>query len=263
MFSLSDGKPIAKTDESRPEILFIDDSDPSDQSASEDYDQEWSDGNDEKMTVWESRAKLIPLPDLTTRFIEYIAGPSGSGKSTIAADLATQFRKVFPRHKIYIMSRTEASNDPAYSKLHPIQIPIDESLIEDPIDLTKEITEAGCLIIFDDCNTIHNDKIKKEVEKIMADGMEIGRKLNCNMIITSHLVIPNEKKFARTVMNELQMLTVFPRSGASQQIRYALKQHFGLDNNQIEGILHLKSRWVRISKSYPQYVMYDHGAYIL
>ena len=54
----------------------------------------------------------------------------------------------------------------SYNKLKVIPIMIDESLIEEPIDITNEIKEGGCLMIFDDCNTIQNDKLKKEVEKI-------------------------------------------------------------------------------------------------
>lgn len=208
-------------------------------------------------------SKLIPLPDLTQRDVGYIAGPSGVGKSHIAGALGMEFKKVFPKKPVYIFSRTDAKNDPAYSKLKPIQINIDESLLEDPIDITEEITEGGALMIFDDCGTIQNDKLKKEVEKLMSDAMEVGRKLNCSMLITNHLVIPNEKKFARTVLNEMNSITVFPKSGSSQQIRYALKTYIGLNNKQIDEILALKSRWVRISKNYPQHVLYDKGAYIL
>jgi hypothetical protein len=207
--------------------------------------------------------KLIPLPDLTGRFVEYIAGPSGSGKSTIASGLAEEFRKVNPDAPIYMFSRTDAKNDPAFTKLKLIQIPIDESLLEDPIDITNEIEEEGALLIFDDCGTIHNDKLRKEVEKLMSDAMEVGRKLNCNMIITNHLIIPNEKKFARTVLNEMNMLTVFPKSGSAQQIRYVLKTYWGMNNQQIDNILSINSRWLRISKNYPQYVLWDEGARIL
>lgn len=207
--------------------------------------------------------KLIPLPDLTERFVDYIAGPSGSGKSTVASGIATEFKRVYPNKPIYIFSRTDARKDPAYKHLRPIQIDVDETLLEDPIDITDEIREGGALMIFDDCGTIQNDKLRKEVEKLMSDAMEVGRKLNCNMIITNHLVIPNEKKFARTVLNEFNTLTVFPKSGSAQQIRYALKTYIGLSNKQIDDILGLKSRWVRVSKTYPQYVLYDKGAYIL
>ncbi len=214
-------------------------------------------------TTYESSESLIPLPDLTQRFVEYVAGPSGSGKTTVAAQLAMQFKVIFPDHPIYVFSRTNPNDDPAFGKLKPIAIAIDESLVSDPIDITQEIVEEGCLLIFDDVTTIHNEKIKREVEKLMADAMEIGRKLNCNIIITNHLVVPNEKKIARTILNELTMLTVFPKSGSSQQIRYALKTYFGFNNKQVDELLKLKSRWVRISKSYPMYVLHEHGSYIL
>lgn len=207
--------------------------------------------------------KLIPLPNFEERFVEYIAGPSGSGKSTAAAQIATQFKTMFPQKPIYIFSRTDAKKDPAFMKLNPIQIDIDESLIQNPLDITQEVTEGGCLMIFDDCNTIHNDKVKKEVDKLMSDAMEVGRKLNCNIIVTNHLVIPNEKKFARTMLNEMNMLTIFPKSGSAQQIKYALKTYYGLNNKQIEKILASPGRWARVSKNYPQYVLHEGGAYIL
>jgi hypothetical protein len=207
--------------------------------------------------------KMLPLPNFEERFVEYIAGPSGSGKSTIAARLAEQFKNMYPHKPIYIFSRTDSNQDPAFTKLRPIQVEIDESLIDNPLDITQEVTEGGCLMIFDDCNTIHNDKVKKEVDKLMSDAMEVGRKLNCNIIITNHLVIPNEKKFARTMLNEMNMMTIFPKSGSSQQIKYALKTYYGLDNKQIQKILSAPGRWVRISKNYPQYVLHEGGAYIL
>jgi len=242
--------------------LFFDDLSESESVSSESYSEEDYD-KPTKTFISPRDSKLVPLPDLTDRFVDYIAGPSGSGKSTIASGLATEFKKIFPRKPIYIFSRTDAKNDPAFAKLKPIQISIDDSLLTEPIDITQEIREGGALMIFDDCGTIQNDKLRKEVEKLMADAMEVGRKLQCSMIITNHLVIPNEKKFARTVLNEMHNLTVFPKSGSAQQIRYALKTYFGLNNKQIDEILALKSRWVRISKSYPQYVLYDKGAYIL
>jgi hypothetical protein len=326
MFSLTEGRPIAKTDKPKPIILSIVDPDTvkirkqqkskkvtkpkkcckwhdkmcrkepcckkcdmwefeeelnsENYSEEEDITEDSSSSYEEReieyikgpsgsgmkvgiMTTFNSKKKLHPIPDLETRFIEYVAGPSGSGKSTIASELAMQFKNVYPNKPIYIFSRTDCRKDPAFAMLKPIQIAVDESLIDDPIDITQEISETGCLIIFDDCQTIHNDKIKKEVDKLMVDAMEVGRKLNCNMIITNHLVIPNEKKLARTIMNEMNMLTVFPKSGSAQQIKYTLETYWGMNNKQIKDILAINSRWLRISKNYPQYVLWDNGAKIL
>lgn len=312
MFSLTDGRPIAKTDKPKPIILsivdpdtiktrkqqkskkptklkvcckwhdkmcrkepcckkcdlweFEEELDSENYSEEEDITQESSEEEEADVigTSFDSKGKkLHPIPDLENRSIEYIAGPSGSGKSTIASELAMQFKNVFPNKPIYIFSRTDCRKDPAFAKLKPIQIAVDESLIEDPIDITQEITEGGCMMIFDDCQTIHNDKIKKEVDKLMSDAMEVGRKLNCNMIITNHLINPNEKKLGRTIMNEMNMLTVFPKSGSAHQIRYALKTYWGMSNKQIDDVLAVKSRWLRISKTYPQYVLWENGAKIL
>lgn len=205
---------------------------------------------------------LKPLLNIRERQVDYNAGPSGSGKTTIAAEKIKSYRKIFPEKELFIFSRANIANDPALKGLGGAQIKIDESLIENPIDIEKELS-GGCIILFDDCNTIQNEKFKTQIDRLMSDIMEVGRKLDITVIITNHLVIPNEKKFARTILNEMQTLTIFPKSGAGQQIRYALKQYFGLNNKQIDTIFQLPSRWVQISKTYPIYVLHEKGAYLI
>ena len=61
----------------------------------------------------------------------------------------------------------------------------------------------------------------------------------------------------------MQSLTVFPKSGSSQQIRYCLKQYYGLNNKQINAILSLPSRWITIYKNYPMCVLYEKGAFVI
>lgn len=206
--------------------------------------------------------KLIPIPKIHERSVDYIAGPSGSGKSTYAAKLAVAFKRIYPEKDFIIFSRTDARNDPAFRGIRPIQVTIDESIVENPIDVTKELT-GGCLILFDDCNTIPDDKQKKAVDKLMADIMEVGRKLGIWIIMTNHLVIPNERKVARTIMNEMQTFTFFPKSGSAQQISYCLKKYYGLSNKQIESIISIPSRWITIYKSFPQCVLHERGIFIL
>lgn len=209
-----------------------------------------------------SDSKILPIPKINERSVDYIAGPSGSGKSTYAANLIKTFKKIFPEKDFYAFSRTDIQNDPAFEGTEPIQISIDESIVENPIDITTEIT-GGCIILFDDCNTVSDDKQKKAVDKLMADIMEVGRKLQIWIIITNHLVIPNEKKIARTIMNEMQSTTFFPKSGSTQQIRYCLKQYYGLNNKQIDEILSLNSRWITLLKNYPMCVLHERGVFIL
>lgn len=205
---------------------------------------------------------LQPLMNVNQRSVNYIAGPAGSGKSTYASSIIERYKKIFPEKEFFIFSRTDAKNDPALTKLGGMQVPISEKLVTDPIDIEKELT-GGCVILFDDCNTIQNPKFKKAIDDLMSDIMEVGRKMDISIIITNHLVIPNERKMARTVLNEMQTLTVFPKSGSSQQISYCLKTYFGLTKKQIDHILTLPSRWVTICKMYPMFVMHEKGAYIL
>ena len=205
--------------------------------------------------------KIQPIMNTGERQVCYIAGPSGSGKSHYAANLIKTFKKVFPKKDVFLFSRTSYKDDPAYAKLKPIQIEIDNSLIEDPIDITE--LQGGCLIIFDDCNTIPDEDLKKAVMKLMEDIMEVGRKLGIYIIITNHLVVPNERKFSRTVLNEMQSLTFYPKSGSAHQIETCLKKYFGLATKMIRKIMDLNSRWVTIHKNYPQFILHEHGALVL
>jgi hypothetical protein len=221
----------------------------------DDYDDEFFDIEDEGI--------LVPLQDMDTRQVTYIAGPAGSGKSTYAAGQMVKYRKAFPKNQIYIFSRLDS--DPSLDvKLNPkpIRMPIDNKLITHPIDITKQLKE-GCLVVFDDIDTVIDNKLQKAIVKLQNDILEIGRHHNVYIICCSHLINGNDKKFSRTMMNEAHTLTIFPKSGSTYQIKYCLKNYFGLNNDQIDDILNLPSRWVTLLKGYPQCCIYEKGAYIL
>lgn len=249
MLQTESGRPIAKITggPNDGELICIDDT--------------REDGADE-ITLLEGDAKSVPLLNYKERSVTYIAGPSGSGKSTMAANLIKDYLKVHPKAEFYVFSRTDTRNDPAFKGLKINQIKMDESLLNNPIDIEKELSERS-ILLFDDCNTIQDKKLKDYVEHLMSDIMEVGRKLGITIIMTNHLVIPNERKIARTCLNEMQSIIVFPKSGSSQQITYALKTYFGLTRTQINHILQLPSRWVEVIKSYPMTVIHEKGAYIL
>jgi hypothetical protein len=248
MLNTQSGRPIAKITggPNNGEIICI--------------DENREDGADE--IILKDDAKAVPLLNFKERSVGYIAGPSGSGKSTMAANMIKDYLKVHPEAEFYVFSRTDTRTDPAYKGLKINQISMDEKLLNNPIDIEKELSERS-ILLFDDCNTIQNKQLKDYVDHLMSDIMEVGRKLGITIIMTNHLVIPNERKMARTCLNEMQTMTVFPKSGSSQQISYALKTYFGLSKTQINNILQLPSRWVQIIKSFPMTVIHEKGAYIL
>lgn len=205
-----------------------------------------------------------PILDPDGRSITYICGASGSGKSTFARKMIDSFHIMFPNSPIYIFSRL--NEDPAFDDLEKkgivVRVPIDQNLIDNPIDITNDI-EDWSLVLFDDIDTISDKKLISQVNNIKLQILEIGRHRNIYCIITSHLINTNDRNSTRTIMNEMHSLVIFPKGGGSAyQQKYALKNYLGFNNKQINDIINTKdSRWVLISKNYPQYVLTEKSCY--
>jgi hypothetical protein len=211
----------------------------------------------------DKKEKFQIIPDSSFSQVVYCCGPRNSGKTTFCLHYIKNYLKVNRSKDFFLFSRTNYENDPAYEELdlHPMQIEINEELIENPVDIEKEIKD-GCIIFFDDCHTINNDKIKKEIDKLMKDIIEVGRKLKITIVITNHLVIPDERKFARCIMNEMTLMCVFPRGGSQQQIKYCLQKYFDYTKSQSEEFLKTNSRWLCFYKDYPKIVISDTEALV-
>jgi hypothetical protein len=191
------------------------------------------------------------IPSFEDRVI-YIAGPSGSGKTTYAGKYIDKYLKLNKKAKFFVFSLLE--HDEGIDYLKPHRVKITEDLVENPIDIQREIA-ANAIILFDDIDNIQEKKLQMAVNKIKGQILEIGRHKNIRIVVTSHLINPNERAAARTLLNEMNTLTVFPSAGSSYQIEYTLKRYLGFSPNQIKEILKTKSRWVTIFKSYPQIVL--------
>lgn len=208
----------------------------------------------------DGKLSIIPNTECEREVI-YIAGPSGAGKSSIVADYVTTFKKVFKNVPVIIFSRKKS--DPVLDKLKISWFPMDEGLYDDPIDITTDIGNNGALMIFDDCNTFSDKKIKKAINALICDVLEVGRQYKIYCIITNHLINANERDFNRTVFDELHTLIVFPKTGTIHQIEYALKKYFGMKSDQIDKINNLNTRWVAINKGNPKYCLHKKGAFII
>lgn len=203
-----------------------------------------------------NEGEIIPIPETKTRDVLYIAGPSGSGKSTYAAAYIKQYQKLFPDNEVYIFSRVE--EDKVLDKLNPTRFLIDEDMVENPID-PKELADS--LVLFDDIDTITDKKLNEAVRKLRDDILETGRHNNIYVVCTSHQLM--NYKHTRTLLNEATLVTFFPQSGSSYHIKRFLKEYAGLDRKTSSKILALPSRWVTIHKSYPLYVLYSKGVFLL
>ncbi len=209
---------------------------------------------------------FLPVLDVGGRSITYICGASGSGKSTLANDIMTNFNILFPQSNIYIFSRLKT--DPAFAELEKnesvVRVPIDEKLIEYPIDIIEDIEDFS-LVLFDDIDTIFDKKLLSVVNNIKSQILEIGRHKNIYCIVTSHLINSSDRNSTRTMMNEMSNLVIFPKGGGSvYQQKYCLKNYLGFNAKQVDKILNQEdTRWVFISKNYPQYILTQKLCYLI
>jgi hypothetical protein len=190
------------------------------------------------------------IPNAKTRVV-YIAGPSGSGKSTYAAGYIKKYLKQHKDAPLIVFSRLE--EDKVIDDLKGKRIIVDRSLVDDPIEI--EDIDPHTIILFDDCETVRDKDVLTALITIKAQVMELGRHTDIQIVITSHLISGNNKNDSRTILNEMQSLTIFPSAGSAYQINYALKTYFGLSVKQIKKIMNMKTRWVTIIKTYPQIVL--------
>ena len=162
----------------------------------------------------------------------------------------------FPDDEIYLFSTI--AHDRVLDKYDPIRIPIDIDLINDPLDPADM---ANSVVIFDDVDTIQKPKLRQAVSNFRDWLLECGRHHNIRLLMTSHQLM--NYKSTRLILTEATSVTFFTRAGSTYHVKRFLKQYCGLEKGQIKKILNLPTRSVTIYKSYPNYVLYDKGVYLL
>lgn len=201
---------------------------------------------------------MIQVPNTNLeRECLYIAGPSGSGKSTYLNKYVKQYKKRYPDNEVYIFSRVADDKTLRDNKFIK-HIPIDEDLLDDPID-NSELEDS--IAIFDDIDTIREKPLRDAISDLRNDLLETGRHHKVTLLCTSHLLMDHNK--TRTLLNEATSVTFFPNSGQAYHVKRFLKEYCGLDKAQIDRILQLPSRWVTIGKTAPMYILYDKGCYLI
>jgi hypothetical protein len=205
------------------------------------------------LTDFEDSLEIFPARD-SQRI--YFAGPTGSGKSYNISQYLKNFKKIFPKKKIYIFS--DQPDDKLLDQYKPIRIMLNEDLIDDPIQ-PNELSDS--LVIFDDIDSIDNKKLKKQVETLRDTILKRGRHENIYCLVSNHQI--NEYKLTKEILSASSIICFYPKSGSSYSIKYLLKQYIGLNKQQIDKIMNLPSRYVCLNKCSPQYIIHEHGCYLL
>lgn len=196
------------------------------------------------------------LPNYSEPERSYVAGPTGSGKSTNVARYLEQLKKVFPDRDIFLFS--DVDQDKILDKLEPLRMKLDEEFLE---NTPSPGTLKDSIVIFDDIDSIDDKKIREKVASLRDSLLKRGRHEDISVIVTNHLL--TNYKETRTILNEVNSITFFPKSGSSHGIQYMLKTYVGLSAKQIQKIFTLPSRWITVYKHYPMYVIYEKGVYLL
>ncbi len=216
--------------------------------------------NDEKLGY----NKYTPTGDELIE-ISYVYGPNRSGKTFYSANYAKLWSEIFEDWPIYLFSRRD--KDKVLDDISSLRrVEIDERLVTDPLTMTDF---ENSLVIFDDVDTIVDKKICQAIQKLRDDIMETGRQKMIYVINTSHLAM--NWKPTRTVLNEANSYTLFPRKGNYEHNFKILKDKMGLKTKIIRDIIEkpdglaYKGRWgwITVYRDSPQYLIYENGVRLL
>lgn len=198
----------------------------------------------------------IPNSD-KPREILYISGASGSGKTTYVKNFVKFWQLLYPKKKVYLFSKLQ--DDPSMKGLKNVQhVMMDDSYLDDPLE-PSDLNNS--FVIFEDIYALNNNELKKMIFDLIDDICCIGRHFDVSVAVTSHLL--TNYRETRNILNEANFITFFPQSGSFHSIRYCLDKYFGIERSKINRLYDLDSRWVTISKNYPQYVIWQNGICLL
>tara|TARA_R110002153_G_scaffold212442_1_gene365080 strand:+ start:13365 stop:14291 length:927 start_codon:yes stop_codon:yes gene_type:complete len=203
----------------------------------------------------DTKDTLFPIPQKFSERI-YVPAPSGSGKSTWIGMYLKQLRIKYPNRKIYIFSRVE-KDEPLDKFKNTKRINL-----EDFAENTPQIeTFENSILIFDDIDTILKKNVVKVLRNFRDDVLETGRHYGITCISTSHIITNYHS--TRALINEANIIVLFPRGASFHQVRNFLDRYLGFDKNEIEMVRKVPSRWVYIWKEYPKYLIHEKGVLML
>jgi hypothetical protein len=201
---------------------------------------------------------MVILPDPQSERI-FIAGKSGSGKSCLAALYMNEYLRMFPDRHVFLVSRHEGEK--AYAQVPHEVLPLDDFEEAEKGERVYELEDLkDSLIVFDDCDNVQNKRIQEGVKLLSDDLISNGRKYNIHVVWLNHQLMDYSR--TRNLLNEANKV-IFFNSGSNYHIQQYLTRYVGLNKQQIEVVLALRSRWTMVSLTLPMYIMYEHGAFLL
>jgi len=194
--------------------------------------------------------KFQQIPDKThERDILYITGASGSGKSYYTVGYLKEYKRIYPKRNIYVLSAL--TEDETLDKIPGLKrIKINDRLVDDPNN--PELFRDS-VVVADDVDVIGNKAQREAVLVIINAILETGRHWNTSLIMTNHLA--TNGRDTRRILNEAHSITFFPHSGSVHGIKYLLERYVGMSKEDFKKAKKSKSRWTTYFKHYPAVIM--------
>jgi GTPase SAR1 family protein len=243
------GRKIAKivnTNGKNPKVIYLSDQDIPDNDKN--YFRELTLGKDERLQLLPDTRKY-EFSGKNYRDNIFVVGKSGSGKSFWVKQYMIQYNKTFPHNPIYLFSVLDNDDYKEVRNLYKIEI--DERIVSDPLAIEDFSGTNGCLICYDDVDTIRDKHIKKELLRLRTSVLEVGRHENINFIYISHGSCKGEE--TKSIIQESNIKTLYPRGG--NQYGRLFKEYMGFNNKQIKALKKIKSRWITICSDYPEVIL--------
>lgn len=208
--------------------------------------------------VCKDKETIQQVPDKQKeRSILYVTGASGSGKSYYTYLYCEQYKKMYPKNPIYLIS--SVNDDSSIDKIKGLKrFILDDKFLNTPISVEDF---KNSMVIFDDTDCLTNKFMRIKINGVLGLILETGRHFNTSCIYTSHLATAGLD--TKKILNESHSITLFPASLGGRALKYLLDNYLGFNKEQIKKVKKLKSRWVTITKSYPMVVLYDKGAFLV
>lgn len=135
---------------------------------------------------------------------------------------------------------------------------IGKEVVVNPID-PSELDHSA--VFFDDIQYVKDPDVKAALMKLEDQVIGIGRHEDITVVKTGHLT--TNYKATRLILQDVNYVVIYPRGGTSMGMKYFMQKYMGLDNETMNRILNVPSRWVCLAVKYPQFVLYKTGCFIL
>lgn len=208
-----------------------------------------------KLREFEFLEKL-PLP-LEEHEVIFCTGPPKCGKTYWVNEYVKMFKHIF-KLPVFRISRVDHDETLKQNEGNYLNVPVDDDLVKNPLKL-EDFHDS--LVIFDDIESSEFPKATKMAYNLLDDMCKNGRHHRIAVIYCNQECRQGIK--TKAILSTVTTLVIYPKNASIYQTERLLKDHVGMSKIQINDALKLNTRWEVISKACPQYIMYEHGIYLL